>query len=66
MENISDFFFSFFLYKAEMFECTLAFAVFDNAGTYRSISKIVAAMKNSHSYRAKHSFHRCTNRCNAK
>lgn len=49
MKDISDF--SFFL-KAEMFDCTLAFAVFDNAGTYRSISKIVAAMKNSHGYSA--------------
>lgn len=35
-----------------MFDRTLAFAVFDNTGTYRSISKIVAAMKNSHSYSA--------------
>lgn len=42
----------FLFLKAEMFDCTLAFAVFDNAGTYRSISKIVAAMKNSHSYSA--------------
>lgn len=48
-EYIRFFFFLSFFFKAEAFDCTLAFAVFDNAGTYGSISEIVAAMKNSHS-----------------